>query len=385
VDRHAGHSRYLQHREQKKVALAILAAALTALLAACGGGSSAGAGSPPPPAFTNVNAPGAGTTSLEGTFGEGIDAQGDIAGYFIDANGIFHGFRRNSGGTIATVDAPGAALTQNSGTFIRAMNASGQATGYYSDRQGFLHSFLLSPQGTLTEFDPPNSNGSTGLSINDDGAVAGAVIDANGDHGFVRAAGGTFTLFDPTGNPAQVQAIYPYGININGAIAGMYTDTNGVYHGFLRDASGTLTILDVPGAGTLMNEGTEPDSMNSQGVIVGGINVGVINGVNTTHSFIRAADGTYTVFDPPQSPSSFAESINDTGVVLGEYRDENLVRHGYLRSADGSITSFDDPEAAQLPLSSTNMGTTPQSINENGAVTGLYSDANGVRHAFIMQ
>jgi len=362
-----------------------LAAALTVLLAACGGGSSAGAGPPPPPTFTNVDAPGAGTISPEGTFGEGIDAQGDIAGYFIDANGISHGFTRNSGGTFTTVDAPGAALTQNNGTLVRAMNASGQATGYYSDPQGFLHSFLLSPQGTLTEFDPPNSSGSTGLSINDDGAVAGAVINANGDHGFVRAANGMFTLFDPTGNPAQVQAIYPYGININGAIAGMYTDTNGVYHGFLRDASGTLTILAAPGAGTLMNEGTEPNSINSQGVIVGGINVGVINGVNTTHSFIRATDGTYTVFDPPQSPSSFAESINDSGVVLGEYRDENLVRHGYIRSADGSITSFDDPEAAQLSLSSTNIGTAPQGINESGAVTGSYSDTNGLRHAFIMQ
>jgi len=145
--------------------------------------------------------------------------------------------------------------------------------------------------------------------------------------------------------------------------------------------------LDAPGAGTAANEGTEPVAINANGVIVGGINVGVINGVGTTHSVIRNADGSYTVFDPPQSGAhtSFANAINDSGMVVGEYRDANLVRHGYLRQPNGTFTSFDDPDAAQLPLSNTNLGTIPRSINANGAVAGLYSDANGVRHAFIWQ
>jgi hypothetical protein len=52
---------------------------------------------------------------------------------------------------------------------------------------------------------------------------------------------------------------------------------------------------------------------------------------------------------------------------------------------DGTFVSFDEPNAAQLPLSNTNLGTLPRSINAGGAVAGLYSDANGVRHAFIWQ
>jgi hypothetical protein len=77
--------------------------------------------------------------------------------------------------------------------------------------------------------------------------------------------------------------------------------------------------------------------------------------------------------------------INDSGVVVGEYRDENLVRHGYLRDPDGTFVTFDDPSAAQLPLSEANIATTPRGISASGAVTGYYSDSNGARHAFIMQ
>lgn len=375
-------------RLRAPVPAAILVVLLVGAAAGCGGGSSGnpGGGGPPPPTFTNIDAPGAGTTTPEGTFGVGVTANDNVIGYVIDAAGVFHGFVRTSVGQFATIDAPGAAPTQNNGTLITAMNASGVSVGYYSDGQ-FLHSFLLSSGGTMTEFDPPNSSGSTALCINDGGVIAGAVIDLNGNHAYVRSANGTFALIDPTGSPSGIQGALAYGINASGEITGEYTDANSVHHGFLRDANGTITTLDAPGAGTAANEGTEPVAINANGVIVGGINVGVINGVGTTHSVIRNADGSYTVFDPPQSGAhtSFANAINDSGMVVGEYRDANLVRHGYLRQPNGTFTSFDDPDAAQLPLSNTNLGTIPRSINANGAVAGLYSDANGVRHAFIWQ
>jgi probable HAF family extracellular repeat protein len=100
-----------------------------------------------------------------------------------------------------------------------------------------------------------------------------------------------------------------------------------------------------------------------------------------------ATDETDTIFDPPQSGahSSLAEAINDSGTVVGTYRDANLVRHGYLRQPDGTFVSFDDPNAAQLPLSITDLGTNPRGINANGTVVGFYADANGVRHGFIWQ
>jgi uncharacterized membrane protein len=373
---------------QRRAAAAILALLLVIIEAAgCGGGATGNTGGngPPPPSFTAIDAPGAGTTTPQGTFGVGVTANDNVIGYFVDAGGVFHGFVRTSIGEFATIDAPGAEQAANYGTLVTAMNTPGEVTGYYVDSNGFYHSYLVSTGGTMTEFDPMNSTGSDAFCINDNGEIAGGVIDANGNHGFIRNADGSFTLLDPTGNPTGILAVLPYGINASGAVAGVYIDANSVHHGFTRDSSGNFSLLDAPGAGTASGEGTEPDGINAGGVIVGGIDVGVVNGVGTTHSFLRTADGTYTVFDPPQSGAhtSFAEGINDDGVIVGEYRDANLVRHGYLRQANGTFTSFDEPDAAQLPLSSTNLGTTPRSINADGAVAGLYTDTNGVRHAFI--
>jgi hypothetical protein len=357
-------------------------------MAGCGGGSGMQQPPPPPPpAFTNIDAPGAGATSPQGTFGIAISSEGAVAGYFIDANNVFHGFIGASGGTIATVDAPDASQTSNKGTEVTGVNASGEATGFYFDSGNILHSYVRSSSGTLTEFDPPNSTGSDAFCINDAGVIAGGVLDANGSHGFVRAADGTFASFDPTGNAAQVISVFPNAINGNGVTAGDYFDTNTVSHGFVRDAGGAITVFDAPGAGTSGGQGTQAFNISSSGIIVGMVTTGSSGGVAVTHSFIRQTDGTFQVFDPPGAGAngSLADGITDTGIIVGSFLDANLVRHGYLRSASGTFTVFDDPNAAQLAVSFTNLDTAPRRMNESGTVVGLYSDANGVRHAFIWQ
>jgi len=368
---------------------AISMAPLVGLLAVgCGGGSGMqNPPPPPPPTFTNFDAEAVNGTAPQGTFGLGVADNGGAFGYFIDPIGVVHGFVRNSTGTITTVDAPGAGTTQNFGTEVTAMNASGEATGYYSDPQGILHSFTLTAGGTLMEFDPPNSTGSDAFSINDDGAVAGGVLDANGSHGFVRALDGTYTLFDPTGNASQVRSVFPTRINASGQIAGYYFDTNTVHHGFFRDANGTITLFDATGAGTASTEGTYAFDMNTSGVIVGGVTTGIAGGLATSHSYIRNSDGTFTEFDPPTAGvnGSIADGINDNGVILGEFFDANTVNHGYVRNTDGSFVVLDDPSAAQLEYSLTNLGTVPRRINSSGAVGGLFSDSTGLRHAFIWQ
>jgi len=352
----------------------------------CGGGSTAGQGqNPPPPTFTTIDAPGAGTASGQGTYALRINDAGETAGYFIDTNGAGHGFIQNSAGLVTTIDAPGAGTTQGLGTVVDGLNASGETAGYFIDSQDLEHSFVRDASGIITTFDPAGTSGAQ--SIGDDGTVAGGYVDANGAHGYLRAPDGAFTTFDPTGDPSQVEIVVPNRINSNGSVAGTYTDTSGTFHGFSRDSSGNITILDAPGAGTASGEGTEIVDMNTGGVIVGGINIGVVNGVGTTHSLMRSATGTYTIFDPPAADgvSSFAEGINASGEITGTYRDATLVRHGYLEQPGGTFVSFDDPNAAQLPLSGVNVGTTALGINASGAVVGFYSDSAGVRHGFIRQ
>jgi len=367
--------------------LLLLAGTVAPLLifVGCGSGGAQRQSSPPGHQFTNFDVPQAGTASGQGTYSLEINANGDVTGYYIDANFGSHAFIRSSAGSFTVFDAPGANTMSICGTEVTSINSRGETAGFFCDTNGLEHSFFRDASGTITTFDPAGTSGAQ--SLNDSGTVAGGYVDAFGAHGYLRAPDGTFTTFDPTGDPSEVRIVIPYHINASGTTAGMYTDTSGVYHGFLLDSNGTITILDAPGAGTGSGMGTEIVDMNASGTTVGAINVGVVNGVGTTHSLMRTADGTYTIFDPPQANgvSSYAYGINDSGAIVGTYRNASLVRHGYVREPDGSFVTLDDPDAAALTYSVTNLGTTPLSINAAGVVVGLFTDAAGIRHGFIWQ
>jgi hypothetical protein len=359
----------------------------------CGGGSSSnsggGGGGAPQKTFTTIDAPNAGTASEQGTFIEDINAAGDAAGFYTDSSGAYHGFIRSSAGELTIIDVPAAGSgAPGLGTTISSIDSAGDTVGYYNPQQGSSQSFLRTSDGTITTFDPPNYTGSIAAAINDNGTIAGGILQTNSNAlGYVRAANGTFAVFNPTGLPTLLRTVMPTQINASGATAGYYVDPLGTEHGFLLAANGNVTILDAPGAGTSSGEGTELADINASATIVGGVEVGVINGVATTHSLMRTADGTWTVFDPPQADgvSSFAFGINDSGAIVGTYRGTDLVRHAYLLEPDGTFVSFDEPQADQGPLTDMYVGTEPRRINASGAVAGYYSDVNRVRHGFLWQ
>jgi len=103
---------------------------------------------------------------------------------------------------------------------------------------------------------------------------------------------------------------------------------------------GTVTEIAAPGTGTTVNTGTLANDINANGVVAG-----VIVGTGNNHSFMRAADGTFTMFDPPGTGTggSTANSINDDGVIAGSYSDANNLSHGYIRAADGAFETVDEP------------------------------------------
>jgi len=244
VDRDVRQPEYFRCREHwRATALAaLLVGLLCGVQVGCGGGSSGmpGGGGAPPQVFTTIDVAEAGTSSEQGTIGLRVNLAGDVAGYYIDPGGIYHGFIRNALGVITTVDVP---VIGNLGTLIVAIDEAGDTAGYYFDSQNDQHSFVRSAGGTITTFDPPNSSpGSGAQSINDGGTVAGGFVDANGVHGYLRAPDGTFTTFDPTGSGTQIEIVIPYEINASGAVTGTYIDNNGVRHGFFRDPSGSVTV-----------------------------------------------------------------------------------------------------------------------------------------------
>jgi hypothetical protein len=149
--------------------------------------------------LTTFDAPGAGTTSGQGTSCVDCSAPlnqfGVIAGYYIDGSNVVHGFVRHRGGKITTFDAPAGASSLGFGCFQDCplgLNDSGEVTGVYADANYVYHGFLRSPWGKITTFDAPGAaNGTFPVNINDRGAIAGFYLDAsNVYHAFLRLPDG---------------------------------------------------------------------------------------------------------------------------------------------------------------------------------------------------
>src|SRR5262249_41268609 len=112
------------------------------------------------------------------TVAQGIDAAGNIAGYFEDNTGGTHGFLY-SNGSYTILDAPGALPGK---TTVAAMEAGGKIVGFYdsgTNEFGFIYN-----NGVYTPLDYPGNNDTYGLAINGNGQVAGKYIDLTGTHGF---------------------------------------------------------------------------------------------------------------------------------------------------------------------------------------------------------
>lgn len=145
--------------------------------------------------LTTFNVPAAGTGSYQGTgcpgCALGLNLWGTVAGTYIDANSVQHGFLRNPDGTFTTFDAPGAGTSAYQGTGCpsdcpTSLNDLGAITGNYIDTNYVLHGYLRSPNGNITTFDPAGSVSTWSSGLNDSGKITGYYLDANDVfHGFV--------------------------------------------------------------------------------------------------------------------------------------------------------------------------------------------------------
>ena len=96
-----------------------------------------------------------------------------------------------------------------------------------------------------------------------------------------------------------------------------------------------------------------------------------------------------TTFDAPgaglAAGSGFGTlptSINDEGAITGRYIDADNVNHGFLRTSAGDkLITFDAPAAGKT--SGSGQGTFPGGVNKEGAITGHYIDSNNVNHSFL--
>ena len=185
----------------------------------------------------------------EGCYGSGafnINLFGLVVGAYMDNSGNFvqHGYVRSPDGKLKTFDVPDAGTGSYQGTgcpgCALGVNWSGAVAGPYVDANSVQHGFLRSPDGKFTTFDAPGAGtGSyqgTGCSsdcptsLNDFGAVTGSYIDTNYvQHGYLRSPNGNIVTVDPAGTILT----WSSAINDFEAITGFYVDANDVYHGFV--------------------------------------------------------------------------------------------------------------------------------------------------------
>ena len=381
------------------------ALALSLGLCALGMAVAASAGEP---LIITFEAPGAGATpgSYQGTGCYSdcsvlINNFGAITGTYLDANNVFHGFVRSPEGKFTTFDSPGADTAPGdfNGTFPNAINEAGTITGFYLDASGGSHGFVRSPEGAFTTFDVTGSitGTTTPNALNLEGAVVGFFVNQNGVfRPFLRQPDGRFATWSVAGECDASPATGCYGsaafsINLFGTASGGYHDNSGnfVDHGLLRSADGKLTIFDVPGAGTGPNQGTGCSGCARPINVFGAVAGFYIDGNNVVHGFLRSPSAEIMTFDVPgagpQGLGCYADcsmGLNDSGQITGSYLDANNVYHGFVRSAEGEVTTFDAPGANTAPGSYS--GTFPVSIDDQGAITGYYLDANNVSHGFLL-
>ncbi len=266
--------------------------------------------------IVTFEAPGAGTSSGQGSSGISINLEGDVLGFFADSNNVVHTFLCVSGctspRTFTTFEAPGAGTANVGnncfvpqtcqGTYAFSNNALGVIVGFYRDSDNVIHGYVTAPPyRTFTALNEPDAGtganqGTSATSINLEGEISGNYIDASGvSHGFVTAPPyNTYTSYDPPGSvntlPAEV-----LGINLEGALTGTYFDASGVLRGYRRAANGSFTEFNVTGAGTASGQGTETSGINALGVIMGPY----IDSNGVFHGYVRLANGDVTTFDVP--------------------------------------------------------------------------------------
>lgn len=277
-------------------------------------------------------------------------------------------------------DVPGAAWTR-----AWDVNDAGVVVGIYKDSVGVRHGFRRSAGGTITTVDYPGASLTSLLGLNDnvnaDGLPdqVGRYESGGVDHGFLLS-NGQFYSIDPPGS-VDTQC---HGINAAGQIVGRFWDykndgIGGGYghrqeHGFILNG-GAYQTIDYPDSATtdawkITDSGSVIGDWSSLSAVKAG---GTINNLRV-HGYTLTGDS-YASDDVPGAENTSDRDGNSSRQIVGTYSDKRNVEHGFVWNR-GTYTLFDYPGAAW---------TNANGVNDLGVITGSYSDAGGAEHAFIAQ
>ena len=226
--------------------------------------------------FTSENFPASAQTQVVGVNNSGV-----TDGFYVDGNGVTHGFI-DKHGNFSIVDARNTAFNQ-----LLGINDKHQEVGYSStDPTGMTmqRAFIVESNGKIEHLHLPSNVNSQATGINDEGTVVGFLQPTSStSEGFIQEDGHTHLLNVPGSTFTQA-----LGINNLGEVVGDYVDANGNTNGFIFD-NGKYTTADVPGATQ-----TTINGINDFGNIVGfdqtpdGVTHGFVG--NPLYGLVKGAD-----------------------------------------------------------------------------------------------
>jgi hypothetical protein len=125
-----------------------------------------------------------------------------------------------------------------------------------------------------------------------------------------------------------------------------------------------FTQIDYPNA-----LATDALGINDQGIIVG-----TFLDNDTAHGFVLR-EGKFKAIDPPGAIFTQARAINDRDEIVGFYFDASFNLHGFYYFK-GQFATIDIPNSTE---------TRTEGINDAGVISGEYVDLDGIEHGFLLQ
>ena len=250
--------------------------------------------------YAEIVVPGAVLTNAQG-----INAGGDVVGFYRDAAAKVRGFVWK-GGEVTAIEYPGAVLTE-----ARGISPSGRIVGTYrmpGEPGVNVHGFLLEPDGTFINVDYPGHTNTIPQRILPDGTILGC----RHDHDLMETMRGVMIL--PDGSATETDAFAsmhngatPSGRMIVGLFMNMMTNRTESY----VIENGEFTEFIVPGSNQ-----TSAWDVNPRGEIVGVYR----DAANRIHGFLRTG-GHYRSVDVPGATITRVFGINAGGDLVGNFVD----------------------------------------------------------------
>lgn len=277
----------------------------------------------------------------------GINAAGDIVGWYVDGAKHQHGFVMKNG-QYTTLDVPGSfgGVAGTLPTVANGINPAGDIVGTYTV-----------PFDDSAPFDSP--------------FYCPTAHPAACVKGFIYRHGEFNRLLFP-GHPGAVpQRISPHG-DVYGCFHDLDTGMSMYGAIWYRDGSGA----SLTAAGGELSDLTVdvPMSMNNGATPGGRVTIGVFNDGVRRHGFI-VQDGVFYPYDVPSATIRLTAvwDINPRGQFVGTYVDASG-RHGFLQNPDGSAPIHIDVTGQT--------NTVVLGINPSGVIVGTYTIGSAT-HGFI--